>query len=291
MKIQSLSIAVPAKKCINNCEFCVSKMHCDDYLNRIDSSNADFPIAVNEYLARLNYARDNGCNAVMLTGNCEPQQNHNFLKTLGFIFRMMDQPFRQIEIQTTGALLDSEYLRFLRDWVGVTTISLSISSFNNEENNAIIHTPRNGHIDLGPLTHKIKELNFTLRLSINLTNAFVNYIPDSLLYLAKTFGADQVTLRKMYCNNPLSKQSIWVEENTDKIEYDKFKEFFNQHSDRIIRKLEYGQNVYDIDDMSVVYDDDCMAKKPHANDELKYLILRPDCKLYSQWDSKASLIF
>lgn len=48
-------------------------------------------------------------------------------------------------------------------------------------------------------------------------------------------------------------------------------------------------------------DDDCMAKNgerrvfgepPMSRDEsYKYLILRPDCKLYSQWDDKASLIF
>lgn len=26
-------------------------------------------------------------------------------------------------------------------------------------------------------------------------------------------------------------------------------------------------------------------------EELKYVILRPDCKLYSKWDDKGSLIF
>ena len=32
-----------------------------------------------------------------------------------------------------------------------------------------------------------------------------------------------------------------------------------------------------------------MAKTPKR--EYKYLILRPNCKLYSQWDDPASLIF
>ncbi len=290
MKIQSLSIAVPGRTCINNCKFCVSRMHCGEYLNCIDTANASFPVAVNEYLARLNYARDNGCNAVMLTGNCEPQQNRNFLKTLGFIFRMMENPFRQIEIQTTGTLLDEEYLQFLRDWVNVTTISVSVSSFNDDINNSIIGTPKNGYIHLGQLTHNIKKLGFTLRLSINLTNAFVNYHPEDIFSFAKSYGADQITLRKMYSDNSGTPQSNWVQCNTDEINYDLYDLYFTTRENKILRRLEYGQYVYDINGLSVVYDNDCMAKKVHT-DELKYLILRPDCKLYSQWDSKASLIF
>ncbi|MCM1324384.1 MAG: radical SAM protein [Acetobacter sp.] len=290
MKIQSLSIAVPANKCINDCKFCVSKMHCGDYLNRIDTMNEDFPTVVNEYLARLNYARDNGCNAVMLTGNCEPQQNRSFLRTLGFIFRMMNNSFRQIEIQTTGVMLDEDYLRFLRDWVGVTTISLSVSSFNDYTNNSIIGTPKNGYVELGVLAHNIKKLGFTLRLSINLTDAFINYTPEDIVIACKGYGANQITLRKMYYDGSETEQSLWVKNNTKYIQYERFSEYFAARQNCILRQLEYGQYVYDIDGISVVYDNDCMAKEVHT-DELKYLILRPDCKLYSQWDSKASLIF
>jgi hypothetical protein len=42
-------------------------------------------------------------------------------------------------------------------------------------------------------------------------------------------------------------------------------------------------------DMSVVLDNDCMAKG--SNDDFKYLIIRPNGKLYSSWDDPASLIF
>lgn len=288
MKIQSLSIAVPANKCINNCAFCVSRMHCSDYINRIDTTSAEFTTAVNEYLARLNYARDNGCNAVMITGNCEPQQNRNFLKILGFIFRMMDNPFRQIEIQTTGALLDEDYLQFLRDWVGVTTISISVSSFNDDTNMNIIGTPEDAYISLGKLVYDIKKLGFTLRLSINLTDAFCNYTLLDICEQANQFGANQLTLRKMYSDGGDTPQAKWISKHTDDTLTSMI--FYDIINYPVIRVLEYGQKVYDINGMSVVYDGDCMAKESHT-DELKYLILRPDCKLYSQWDSKASLIF
>lgn len=38
MKIQSLSVVVPNTHCINSCEFCVSKMHCDTYKNQMDDN-------------------------------------------------------------------------------------------------------------------------------------------------------------------------------------------------------------------------------------------------------------
>jgi len=41
--------------------------------------------------------------------------------------------------------------------------------------------------------------------------------------------------------------------------------------------------------MSTVVDDDCMSKE--TTKALKYVILRENGKLYSQWDDKGSLIF
>ena len=38
MNIQSLSVVVPNKSCVNNCAFCVSKMHCDSYKNQMDDN-------------------------------------------------------------------------------------------------------------------------------------------------------------------------------------------------------------------------------------------------------------
>jgi len=46
---------------------------------------------------------------------------------------------------------------------------------------------------------------------------------------------------------------------------------------------------YSVDGMSTVLDEDCMNTE--AKEELKYVILRPNCKLYSKWDDTASLIF
>jgi hypothetical protein len=58
---------------------------------------------------------------------------------------------------------------------------------------------------------------------------------------------------------------------------------------REVDRLEYGRVKYGIDGVGIVVDDDCMSGT--TLDVAKYLILRPDCKLYSKWETKASLIF
>ena len=118
MKIQSLSVVVPNKKCINNCRFCVSRMHESPYKNMMDENLPFFDLYQRDYIKRLEFARDNGCNTVMLTGNSEPQQNRGFLQAFGTMNNNLDKPFRWIEMQTTGVLLDESYLRVLRNQVG-----------------------------------------------------------------------------------------------------------------------------------------------------------------------------
>ena len=77
----------------------------------------------------------------MLTGNSEPQQNRKFLTYFGLFMQMMRDPFQWIEMQTTGVLLDDNYLRFLRNHVGVNLISLSVSAVEEENNREIIGVP------------------------------------------------------------------------------------------------------------------------------------------------------
>lgn len=83
MKIQSLSIVVPThNKCINNCKFCVSRTHENTYCDKInetakkimEGSDSYDNITYKDYFNRLQFARDNGCNVVVLTGTGEPIQ-------------------------------------------------------------------------------------------------------------------------------------------------------------------------------------------------------------------------
>ncbi len=293
MKIQSLSVVVPSKGCINQCRFCVSRMHNDDYPNQLDEKLPFYDLYEADYIKRLEFARDNGCNTVMLTGNCEPQQNRSFLERFGTMNRNLPSPFRWIEMQTTGTMLNDSYLRFLRNHVGVSTISVYVASFDDTENNDIIRTLKNESmkIRLYDLAHAIKKYDFNLRLSINLTSAFNGFgaEPQKLFDLCKKYKADQVTLREMYKGNDESEQSKWLDEHM--IDHDvseALKKYIFVHG-HALERLEYGRIKFSVDGISTVVDDDCMAQE--LSDSYKYLILRPNCKLYSRWNDQGSLVF
>lgn len=295
MQIQSLSIVVPNRACMNNCKFCVSRMHNDRFPNLMDDASPFFDLYLKDYLKRLEFAKDNGCNTIMLTGTSEPQQNKKYLTYFGMFMQLMRNPFRWIEMQTTGAGLDRNYLRFLRNHVGVNLISLSISSLNDDENNDIIGTPKD--ICLDWLCQSIKEYGFSLRLSLNLTSCFDKYRdnPGELFATCHEFGADQITLRVLYTASDFTEQDKWVMAHTAKSDTIAALQRYIINNGRLLGTLPYGARKYSVDGMSVVIDADCIAKdadkKAEAQEIYKYLILQPNCKLYSQWDDPASLIF
>lgn len=299
MKIQSLSVVVPNRSCVNHCKFCVSRMHTDRFKNQMDENLPFFDLYLNDYLKRLEFARDNGCNTVMLTGNSEPQQNRKFLTYFGMFMRMMKNPFRNIEMQTTGVMLNDGYLRFLRNHVGVNLISLSVSSFDDEHNGDIIEMDDNLRFNLSDLCKEIKRYDFSLRLSLNLTKEFDRYSNDvsKLFDKCKELGADQVTLRILYSSGNNTSEDNWIKKNSANIDLLSKLVGYVKSNGRPLGILSYGAVKYSLDGMSIVIDDDCMAKRDILEDEnkvsenYKYLVLQPNCKLYSQWDDEASLIF
>lgn len=298
MNIQSLSVVVPNTGCINNCAFCVSKMHPDQYKNQMDDNLPFFDLYMKDYLKRLEFARHNGCNTVMLTGNSEPQQNRKFLTYFGMFMQLMSDPFQWIEMQTTGVLLDQNYLRFLRNHVGVNLISLSICSPNTDRNFNIIGCSdavvRNS-LPLKKLCSEIKRYDFSLRLSLNMTSDFHKFSnPKDLYKWAASLGADQVTLRILYTSGD-NVQSKWIDEHAARSSFIDDIVTYTKAAGTLLGVLPYGAHRYSINGLSVVVDTDCMSKnmeiKMKLENAYKYLILQPNCKLYSQWDDPASLIF
>lgn len=290
MKIQSLSIVVPNKNCINNCKFCVSKMECGDYENMMNENLPFYDLYERDYVKRMEFARDNGCNTVMLTGNSEPQQNRNFLQRFGTMNNNLSKPFRKIEMQTTGVLIDKPYLRFLRNHVGVNTISLSISSLDNIQNAEYNGTPEKLIVDIYEMCKAIKKYDFNLRLSLNMTDYYNDKSVEWLFnYCKQTLGADQITFRVLYTSDDNTIQDQWIDGHT--VEIKKINEIHNyiKANGREIEKSVYGYTKYSVDEMSTVLDNDCMSTE--AKDSLRYMILRENCKLYSKWDDKGSLVF
>lgn len=307
MQIQSLSIVVPSKGCINKCPFCVSRMvNSNTYENRMDINDPEYDINVREYLKRLRYVADNGCQTLMLTGTAEPQQNKQFLATFALLHQQIGSPFTNIEMQTTGMGLDKnrDYIRFLRNFVGVNTMALSINSIDDEENCRILgqkfiveqpdgadpHMAVTPPLELCRLCDLLKEYDFNIRCCFNLTYSFNDTTVEEVFSYAKmTLHADQITFRKLYASDDNTEQGQWIKEHQIALSFTHaLKE--SLATKPVIGTTAYGATCYDVDGMSVIYDTDCMGKNPET-DVKKYLILRPNCKLYSQWDSKASLVF
>lgn len=267
-----------------------------EYLNQVTDNLRFYELYRNNFIKRMEFARDNDCNTCMLTGDVEPQQNIDFLKHFGDMNRDLERPFRNIEIQTTGAFVDDEKLRFFRNQVGITTISVSVSCLTNDTINCNIIGMKDKNFSLEKLCSEIKRYDFNLRLSLNVTD---NLLGGSVLSAERIFdrckelGADQVTFRKMYTSETDSAEDMWLSANVSQyIIDDFFPLLYNKvkADGKYLDTLEYGSDRYSFEGMSVVIDEDCMSKRLNK-EAVKYLILRPNCKLYSKWDDKASLIF
>ena len=294
MNIQSLSVCVPAKKCINDCVFCCSKMHNADY-DDFFTDLTHYASYSDDLRKRLEYARENGCNTCMLTGNNEPQQNREFLRVFSEVNRSLIHPFLNIEMQTTGAFIDGALLDFLKQAVGVTTVAISVACLDDDARNREMIRTRDEGLNLSAFCAEIKRRNMNVRICLNMNDGILAHherTPESIISLCAGLKADQITFRALWAPDDATEQGQWIQTHVT----EKTRELIStlkqdiRANGRYLDTLEYGYNRYDYHDFSVVVDEDCMAQEERG-DAVKYLILRPNGHLYSKWDSKASLIF
>ncbi len=265
-------------------------MRRDEYPNQIEKNHRFRDLYKKDYKKRLLFARDNGCNTVMLTGNGEPLLNRNFLEMFGEWNDNLPNPFRWIEIKTSGTLLDDEYLRFLRNTVGVNTISLSLSALSTNANANINRTHEKFIVDIQKVCSEIKRYDFNLRLSLNMTSYFNRFSPKEIFdYTKNQLSADQLTFRVLYQSGMDTEEDRWIQSN--RCSEEKIREIteYVKSNGRALEVLPFGSIKYSVNGMGVVIDTDCMSTE--AKDTIRYLILRPNAKLYSKWDDKGSLVF
>jgi len=296
LEVQSLSVCVPGG-CPNKCKYCVSRMHQDNYADQIEENLPFFDLYSRDFCRRLQFARDNGCNTVILTGDGEPVCNTSFLKYFASWNASIESPFRWIELQTSGTTLDEKKLRFLRNTVGVSSISLSLSDMcSNEANREMNGTPEKLMVLIADLCTLIKKYDFNLRLSLNMTNVYEQRWGmdgecfDMLMVRAKNLGANMVTFRQLYVSgDPELEQNKWIAGNRASDELMANISKYIKERGRILEQLPFGAIRYSLEGMSLVVDDDCMSTE--VKPVMKYLVLRPNCKLYTKWDDEGSILF
>ena len=188
----------------------------------------------------------------------------------------------------------------MRDYVRIKIISLSVFDVFSSINNLEYLRPNNvnSFVDITETCKVIKKYNFTLRVSINMTNLYEKseITPEQIFQRARDLGVNQITFRVLYyVDNPKNpeeeKINNWILENKCSDEY------MNQITDYIktngtpLEKLSFGAIRYSVDGLSCVIDDNCMGSGGDLKEDVKYFILRPDCKLYTRWSDSASLLF
>lgn len=301
--VQSLSICVPGKKCINKCKFCVSCMHADDYENQMDENLPFYDLYLKDYVNSMIFAKENDANTMMITGDIEPLQNRHFLQTLALINKFVlpqkgCSPFNWIEIQTSAVGFNEGYARFLRNTVGVRVLSFSLSSFDNEKNAEIVGMPKNMTVDITAACALAKKYDFVLRLSLNMSKEMLRSVGESMhgeniiskiFEKAQELGANQVTFRKFYADGD-NEQSQWIKENKVDDEFFENLHKYVKTKGRLIGKLPYGYDQYSVNGISVVIDEDCMNQEKSQKEASKYFVIRPDCKVYDGWN-KEDMIF
>jgi len=275
---KELQVSVPVVKCINNCKFCVAKMHSNPYESRWGLNVDDW--FGKDYKRRMSFARDIGCNVLVLTGIGEPLQNRGFLTIIMEINDLLHSPFSWVELQTTGVLLNREMLYWLRK-INVSVIRLSISDlFDEGRNQEIVGIPKKLRFDkIESLCYAIKEQGFNLQLDLNLTYTFDSYSVKQILAKCKELGADTVLFRELYSDSGKNhtKQGIWVAKNS--IDNDTLSAI----DTFIFESKRAGIN------SDIRFDQNCM--EPEEEGKLKRLILQVDGRLYKRWEDPKSLIF
>lgn len=292
MNIQSLSVVVPGR-CVNACKFCVSKLHREEYVDQIEKNLRFRDLYERDFMERLQFARDNGCNTLILTGDGEPVVNKEFLNDFASWNVQIPKPFRWIEIQTSGVTVDDEKLRWLRNKVRVTSISLSLSDvFDSAANREINGSPAKIAVDIDRLCSEIKRYDFNLRLSLNLTDRYDSRPVAAIFERCRELGADQVTFRVLYDVESSVSPEVhqWIKAHRlDPARVEAIKDYIRGNG-RKLERLPFGALRYSVHGMSTVLDDDCMSTREDA-EAIRYLILRANCKLYTKWDDRGSILF
>ncbi|TXT54323.1 MAG: putative Radical SAM domain protein [Candidatus Thorarchaeota archaeon] len=272
--IGSLQVTIPAG-CMNDCPFCVYRQHATRFRTEWQSNHERW---TQEIAKRVRYAASRVA-AIMITSHGEPTININYIRDVMGIINRVAPEMAHVEIQTSGVGLTEEKLDILYE-AGIRVISLSVPALHEEDIIRIMRVPAKANYEPLNLVAMIREKGFVLRLSIAMTNWFDDYNIDYIMdLLVNVWKPSQASFKKLYGADNIA----------TKVYDELLTEFKSRTRYRKLELLALGAWKYDADGIGVVWNDDCMVSEETADP--RYLILQPDAKLYTRWDTKGSVIF
>lgn len=280
-KINSLQVMVPFKRCINNCKFCIS------YMNRIsiDAEAMTFSKNLQDiFIDRLNLLHSNGCNNIVITGDNEPLMNGDFLLFFSNVLQALNFKFENIEIQTSGVLLDEDVLYSLKSNLNINFISLSIASLNVDVNAEIMGINRKLIYNFEKTSYEVHKRGMQLRITIILTEWFNRYqeniaaLVDDILSI---FSPEQITFKIIKSKKTMLDTFNWIKNHSASENTIRSIQSFLEFNAKC-KSTYFGIKIYKYRNTSIMLDYDCMRNEK-AN-EYRYLILLPNGELHNNWD-------
>lgn len=164
-------------------------------LNLVDLDN---DISQYDLAKRMNTARDLGSHILrIIDSHSDKSKTTKILQQIHSVNELLlRNPFDCIEFSTDGLILDRDFLSFLKNDIGVSTICLQLYALDSKDN-AKYHNWDSNLVFIPILCNEIKEFGFNLSLNIVATEWFdryINHIDDLYNSLKYTFLADKIKI-------------------------------------------------------------------------------------------------
>jgi len=272
MKANNMTISVPTGPC-DKCPYCISKMTPSVETN-IENFWGNFDKA-------MAYADKAGVTTVLITGKGEPIDNIEQLQTvvndlarLSFI----------VELQTK--LVTNKDLKTIKDGdlYNVDVFAISVDNMNQLSKIYKLHT---------------YYPNAVIRITFNVNDKLSGFL-DNPLIMDKMFedlknnGVRQVTFRLLTIPNhrlntyESDEVADYIKKYTTIDIFSRISLYVKPH--RVIRTLNFGPVVFDVNGISVTVMDYCIQDK-ESGDNIRSLIYHSDGHMYTSWSSLASIIW
>lgn len=293
MKVRTFSIVAGSMACNAKCPFCVAHM---TPANGLGSKEPE--VNWRNFAKACQFARDGGCSTAMITSKGEPtifpEQVTKFLQAC------KPYNFPVVELQTNGIFIaDGPTNRItdqqLKDWyeAGLTTVAVSVCSYDGEKNKQIYMGGKKDYIDLPALIAKLHKFGFSVRLAVVMVKGYIDSTAevDKMVAFAREHKVEQLTLRPVTKPDKSENEAIfrWTSEHhVAEALIPEVNEHLLKGGDKLL-ELAHGATVYDVGGQNVCMTN-CLTVEPEA-DELRQVIFFPDGHLRYAWQFSGAVIF
>lgn len=287
--MSTLTAYIPGR---NNYNFGFLPSYKGEKVYSIQDDIANRNLNLISYRDRMEFAREQGCDTLLIRGYGEPLLNKTYLEMVTTLNKQLKNPFINIELKTNGSSLiteDSNDFNFLNG-TNIKTIVLYLTCFDDFKHHRLVTEGSSNEptMEINTVCNEIKNHNYNLRLEVYLTRWLEYLTLEDLMKSCKELGADQFTLCEMPEFDGEDEVNKWIQENSCKSgpTVARIKEVIPQLTP--IGVTSKGYNIYSVNDMSFIFKSEDELKKEKNNNDL-YLL--PNAKLYRQADNLGSLVF